>query len=160
MHNLYKNIVLIAVIISFFLVNTVQLKAQESAAIPSQRLTLLQYIIDDNRPVLVSMLTTAGLVPLLSGDEMFTLLAPPEEALLKLKGESPEKLKVILSGHILKGNLQEKDLKDGLQVQTISGGSVTVCRKKGTLINGVRISAADNLVRNGVVHGLQGILSL
>ncbi|TXK33732.1 fasciclin domain-containing protein [Pontibacter qinzhouensis] len=159
MQKFYRHIVFTPVLILLFLVNTTPLNAQEAAAIPVQRLTLLQYIIDDNRPVLVSLLTKAGLVPMLSGDEAYTLLAPPEKDLEALKEESPEKLKQILSGYILKGAHLEKDLKDGSQIKVISGNSLTVCRKRGTLINGVRISAADNNVRNGVVHSLDNVLS-
>ncbi|MFT2009667.1 fasciclin domain-containing protein [Pontibacter sp. 13R65] len=159
MQNFYKNIVLKTVLISLFLVIAAQLNAQETAVVPTQRLTLLQYIINDDRPVLLSMLTTAGLVPLLSSDESYTLLAPSEESLAALQGESPEKLKRILSGYIIKGTYLEKDLKDGKQIQTISGANLNVCRKRGTLINGVRISTPDNNVRNGVVHELSTTMS-
>ncbi|MFD2246715.1 fasciclin domain-containing protein [Pontibacter ruber] len=122
--------------------------------------TLMEQLIKD-RPVLVELVTAAGLVPVLSGDSPHTLLAPPESALTGLKGESPEKLRRILSGHILKGKYTEKDFKDGAQVKTISGESLHICRKQGhTLINGVRIVQADTELSNGVLHSMSDALKI
>jgi uncharacterized surface protein with fasciclin (FAS1) repeats len=120
--------------------------------------TLMDQLIKD-RPVLVELVTTAGLVPILSGETQYTLLAPPEQALASLKGESPEKLRRILSGHLLKGKYTEKDFKDGAKVETLSGASLNICRKEGhTLINGVRIAQADMELSNGILQSMSGAL--
>lgn len=131
--------------------------AQNVASLPPERVSILQYIMDD-RPVLVGLLTTAGLVPVLSGDTPHTLLLPPEEQLESLKKESPDKIKSVLSGYILKGSYLEKDLKDGATVETLNGNKLNICRKKGTLINGVLMTNTNQEVRNGVVHQLQDVL--
>jgi uncharacterized surface protein with fasciclin (FAS1) repeats len=118
----------------------------------------MEQLIKD-RPVLVELVTTAGLVPVLSGETQYTLLAPPEEALAGLKGESPEKLRRILSGHLLKGKYTEKDFKDGAQVKSLSGESLHICRKQGhTLINGVQIAKADTELSNGILQSMSGAL--
>jgi uncharacterized surface protein with fasciclin (FAS1) repeats len=131
--------------------------AQDIASLPAERVSILQYIMDD-RPVLVSLLTTAGLVPVLSGDAPHTLLMPPEKQLESLKKESPDKIRSVLSGYILKGSFLERDLKDGASVEALNGKKLKICRKDGTLINGVLMSKPNHEVRNGVVHQLQDML--
>lgn len=141
----------------FILVDIRLVKAQNVAALQPEQVTIIQYIINE-RPVLVSLLTTAGLVPVLSGDSPYTLLAPPEQALAALKNESPDKIREVLSGYVLKGKYLETDLKDGASVETLSGKKLKVCRKDGTLLNGVKLIDTNQTVRNGVVHQLQDLL--
>lgn len=112
----------------------------------------------DDRPVLVGLLTTAGLVPILSGDNAYTLLAPPEQALGFLKNESPDKIKEVLSGYIIPGSYLENDFKDGADVETLKKNKLKVCRKNGTLLNGVLLTNSNQKVRNGVIHQLQDML--
>ena len=122
------------------------------------RITLMEQLIKD-RPVLAELVTTAGLVPALSGESPYTLLAPPESALAGLRGESPEKLRRILSGHMLSGKYLEKDFKDGAQVKSLSGENLHICRKGGhTLVNGVRITQADQELNNGILQGMSDVL--
>lgn len=131
--------------------------AQNVASVPPERASILQYIMDD-RPVLVSLLTMAGLVPVLSGNTPHTLLMPPEQQLESLKKESPDKIRSVLSGYILKGSYLEKDLKDGAAVEALDGNKLKICRKNGTLINGVLMTKTNQEVRNGIVHQLQDML--
>ena len=124
----------------------------------AQRITLMQYAIEQ-RPVLAELLTTAGLAPTLSGSTTYTLLAPPEETLKRLKGQSDEKVRAVLAMHIIKGSYKAADFKEGAQIKTSGGELLTVCRKKGvTLLNGVGLNAVDRETRNGVVQELNGML--
>ncbi|AKD02830.1 fasciclin domain-containing protein [Pontibacter korlensis] len=126
-------------------------QAQENAS-------MMEYVIKE-RPVLAGLLTKAGFAPILSVDTPVTLLAPPEAALQSIATESPERLKAILSNHILKGAHQEKDLKDGETITSICGTSLTIYRKSGkTLVNGIAIQRANLQVKNGVVHELASLL--
>ena len=144
--------------VSFFL-STGYVTAQEGQSPPQQRITIMQYAINE-RPLLAELLTTAGLAPALSGDTPYTLLAPPEASLQELKGQSAEKIRATLAMHIIKGRHQEADFKDGARIDTYSGAAAHVCRKKSdTLISGVKIMAANKEVRNGVVHELNGLLT-
>lgn len=123
-----------------------------------QRITLMEFAINE-RPLLAELLTTAGLAPALSGSTPYTLLAPPEEALQNLKGQSAEKIRATLAMHVIKGKHKESDLKDGGKLETYGGAQVNICRKKNqTLINGVKLTAANKEVRNGVVHELNSLL--
>ncbi|WP_158607179.1 fasciclin domain-containing protein [Pontibacter oryzae] len=118
-------------------------------------------LVIKERPALADLLTKAGLAPLFSADASITLLAPPEAALQSMKQESPERLRAILSAHIIKGSYQEKDFKDGATLKSISGAEITVCRKKDhTLVNGVRIQEANQPAKNGVLHSLSGIIRI
>jgi uncharacterized surface protein with fasciclin (FAS1) repeats len=154
LHNITLSVLLL---VALFL-STGAVTAQDAAVQPQQRTTLMQYLIQE-RPVLAELLTTAGMAPTLSGEASYTLLAPPEESLKSMKGESAETIRATLALHILKGRYSEADFKDGARVETYGGGGVKVCRKKDqTLLNGVKIVAGNTEVRNGVVHELTGML--
>ncbi|MBB6609561.1 fasciclin domain-containing protein [Pontibacter sp. Tf4] len=141
-----------------FLFATINLHAQDLASAATSRATIVEYAVKE-RPVLVELLTTAGLLPVLSGDAPYTLFAPPEAALKALKGQPADKVKLVMSGHIVKGKYTEKDLKDGAKLETLNGQNITICRKTNTLVNGVAITKADTELKNGVVHDLSSTLT-
>ena len=135
-----------------------QASAHRLAFVTQDRATMLQYIIE-NQPGLGELIAKAGLAPTLSGDAAYTFLMPSEAELNNLKNESAQRVRTILSGHILKGKYLESDLKDGATIETLAGTKVTVCRKKDyTLVNGIRIITSNNEVKNGVVHKLSGVI--
>jgi len=120
---------------------------------------LMEYLVQE-RPVLAGLLTKAGLTPMLSGQEQITLFAPSESALQSISQESPERLRAILSSHIVKGIYLEQDLKDGKPLKSICGTTnLNIYRKRDqTLVNGISIQRANLKVKNGVVHELSGII--
>ncbi len=137
-----------------------QLQTQQYALAVPQQTNLMTYVLQQ-RPVLAELITKAGLTPTLSGHEAYTLLAPPEAALQRWKEKSTPELRKLLMSHLLKGNYQEKDLKDGATLRTLAGTKITICRKEGsTMVDGVRIVAADQAVQNGMLHGLAAPLSM
>lgn len=137
-----------------------QVQAHTMAVNQQESKTLLQYLID-TQPELANLLTKAGLTPVLSGDETYTLLIPSAENLKSLEDQPAQRVRAVLSGHILKGKYLESDLKDGASVETLAGTKITVCRKKDyTLVDGVRIVNANHVLKNGVVHRLGGMIKL
>lgn len=156
----HKNIALSFLLIVFLLFNSKKMQAQGTVAeYQNNNRSLIDHIVK-NRPELVKLLTAAGLIPTLSNSSEYTLLAPPEDALQEYKEESPERLRLLLAGHIIKGKYLEKDFKDGATVQTLAGTNVRVCKKKGnTLVNGVAININDLAFRNGIVHGMGSTLN-
>ncbi|MBX0333707.1 fasciclin domain-containing protein [Pontibacter sp. HSC-14F20] len=151
LYYLYLGIVLL---VAFFLTSS-QAVAQDAAL---QRTTIMQYVINE-RPVLAELLTTAGMAPALSGSTSYTLLMPPEARLQELKGQSVEKIRAVMAMHLVKGALSGTDFKEGSNLQTYSGATLNVCRKKGnTLLNGVELRPTDIALRNGTVHELTGLL--
>ncbi|WP_168194057.1 fasciclin domain-containing protein [Pontibacter sp. SGAir0037] len=109
----------------------------------------------------MDLLTTAGLIPVLSNNTDYTLLAPPEDKLQEIKSESPERLRLILANHILKGKYLEKDFKDGATVETLAGSNIRICRKKDyTLMNGVKLQNSGVSLGNGSVVSLGNRIAL
>ena len=146
--------------VAFLFSDVPQLAAQQLAFVAQERATMLQYIVD-TQPVLGELIAKAGLAPILSGDAAYTFLMPSEAELSSLKNEPAQRIRTILSGHILKGRYLESDLKDGASIETLAGTKVTVCRKKDyTLVNGVRIVAPNNEVKNGIIHRLSGTIKV
>ena len=151
LYYLYLGIVLI---LATFLTST-KAVAQDTDL---ERTTIMQYVIKE-RPVLAELLTTAGMVPALSGNTSYTLLMPPEASLQELKGQPVEKIRAVMAAHLVKGTLSVTDFKEGSRLQTYGGATLNVCRKKeSTLLNGVQLRTSDLTLRNGVVHEIAGML--
>ncbi|NDK54843.1 fasciclin domain-containing protein [Pontibacter fetidus] len=149
---------ILAFTLSVFLFTNINVQAQTVASVETTRSTMIEYIMKD-RPVLVNLLTTAGLIPALSGDSPYTLFAPPEADLKALQNEPADKIRTIMAGHLVKGNYTEKDLKDGAKLEALNGETITICRKKSTLVNGVSISKPDIALKNGTVHIISSTIS-
>ncbi|MBC5774561.1 fasciclin domain-containing protein [Pontibacter sp. KCTC 32443] len=141
-----------------FLFTNINLQAQDLASAETARTTMIEHIMK-GRPVLVNLLTTAGLVPALSGDSPYTLFAPPESELKALQNEPADRIRMVMAGHIVKGKYNEKDLKDGAKLEALNGETITICHKKSTLVNGVSIAKPDTELKNGVIHGISSTLA-
>lgn len=142
--------------LAFLLALSLPVSAQDK----QERMTMIEYMVQE-RPVLANLVTKAGLTPILSDDTPYTILAPPEAELEKLKDLPPVRLRAILSGHILQGLYQEPDFKDGATLPTLAHTNMRVCRKKDhTLIDGVPIGGEHVQVKNGILHSLSGKLNL
>ncbi|WP_162054057.1 fasciclin domain-containing protein [Pontibacter pamirensis] len=157
---LYQKLYVSIAIIALLLVCLQPVQAQEMALVPKERMTLMQYVMQE-RPVLANLITKAGLTPILSDKELYTVLAPPEAELTALQQLAPARLRAVISNHILKGAYLEKDLKDGSTVETLARTKLNIFRKKDhTLVNGARIETKNIQVSNGVLHGLSSKLTL
>lgn len=128
---------------------------------------------------LVSLLQQAELVETLSGDGPFTVFAPTNDAFALLPAEtatmlmSPagkDQLVKVLTGHVISGAVTSTDLMAQLanggtyDATTVSGDTLTfykmgedirVADENGML---ARISAADMMQSNGVVHVVNSVL--
>ncbi|MBD2716982.1 fasciclin domain-containing protein [Hymenobacter sp. BT646] len=122
---------------------------------------------------LVKAVQAAGLDGTLSGPGPFTVFAPTNAAFDKLpngalagllKPESKDKLKGVLTYHVIAGRLLAQDLKDGQQLTTVNGQKITVSVKDGKVMisNGkdapVAVQTADVVSSNGVTHVIDGVL--
>ncbi|WP_299818439.1 fasciclin domain-containing protein [uncultured Pontibacter sp.] len=140
--------------------SVLQVQAQQVAAVPQARTSMLQFIIE-KQPELGNLIAKAGLAPILSGDAAYTFLVPPASEIKDLKNEPAQRLRTILSGHILKGKYLESDFKDGTTLETLAGTQLNICRKKDhTLVSGSRIVEANTEVKNGVIHQLSRSIKL
>lgn len=117
---------------------------------------------------LVAALKAADLVETLSGEGPFTVFAPTNAAFAKipkatladlLKPENKEKLKKILTYHVVPGKITSKMLKPTQQVETVEGGKVTVKVRKGkVMVNNATVLKADVAASNGVIHSIDTVI--
>ena len=117
---------------------------------------------------LVAAVQAAGLVDALKADGPLTVFAPTDEAFAKLpegtvesllQPENIDKLKSILTYHVVAGKILSTDLSDGATAATLQGTNVGVEIADGNVaINGANVTAADIKASNGVVHVIDTVL--
>ncbi|GGG43096.1 fasciclin domain-containing protein [Hymenobacter glacieicola] len=122
---------------------------------------------------LVKAVKAAGLDETLSGTGPFTVFAPTNAAFDKLpngalaglmKPESKEKLKGVLTYHVIQGRLLAQDLRDGQELTTVNGEKIKVSVQNGKVMisNGkdapVSVQTPDVISSNGVTHVIDGVL--
>lgn len=108
----------------------------------------------------------AGLVQTLKGAGPFTVFAPTDKAFAKLpKGtvesllQEPEKLKAILTYHVVPGRVTAAEVIKLKSAKTVNGQAVTISRRgKHVLINGARVIKADVQASNGTIHVIDTVL--
>ena len=106
---------------------------------------------------LVAAVKAAGLAETLSGPGPFTVFAPTDAAFAKLppdlvsyllKPENKEKLKAILTYHVVSGAVYEKDVKAG-DVKTVQGDNITIGTNGGVTINDCVLHIAQSALPFG-----------
>ncbi|HEX8659252.1 MAG TPA: fasciclin domain-containing protein [Hymenobacter sp.] len=122
---------------------------------------------------LVAAVKQAGLVETLSGPGPFTVFAPANAAFDKLpKGAvaglmdeaSKEKLKGVLTYHVIPGRLVAADLKDGQELTTVNGEKLHISLKEGKVMVGngkdapATVQIPDVISSNGVTHVIDGVV--
>ncbi len=119
---------------------------------------------------LIAAVKAADLVDTLKGDGPFTVFAPTDEAFAKLpagtvegllKSRDKDKLRAILTYHVISGRLTAADAAklDGKSIVTLQGGPVAIKLDSGTVLVGkAAVTRADVPARNGVIHGIDTVL--
>ena len=122
---------------------------------------------------LVAAVKQAGLVETLKGAGPFTVFAPTNAAFDKLPTgavaglmdpASKEKLKGVLTYHVIPGRLVAADLKDGQELTTVNGEKLHISVKDGKVMvsNGkdapATVQIADVISSNGVTHVIDGVV--
>ncbi|MBK8852188.1 MAG: fasciclin domain-containing protein [Saprospiraceae bacterium] len=123
-----------------------------------------------NSPVhttLVAAVSAAGLVSTLQGDGPFTVFAPTDAAFAALPAGTIEALLAdpqglltqILLYHAVAGEALSSDLSNGQTIATINGKEITITiNADGVFINNAKVTVADLLADNGVVHVIDAVL--
>jgi len=116
---------------------------------------------------LVKAVQTAGLVDALSNAGPFTVFAPANAAFDKLPAgtvdgllqpDKRESLVDILEYHVYVGALRPEMLQDGMVLNQVNGGNVTISSKDGKLkVNNANIVASIPAA-NGIVHVIDEVL--
>ncbi|MGB3617982.1 MAG: fasciclin domain-containing protein [Catalinimonas sp.] len=122
----------------------------------------------ENLSTLVAAVKAAGLVETLQGDGPFTVFAPTNDAFAALpegtvesllKPENKEKLKSILTYHVVSGKVMSTDLSDGMNAATVNGADVMVNTTDGVKLNdNASVVTADVEASNGVVHIIDAVI--
>ncbi len=117
---------------------------------------------------LVTAVKAAGLVDVLQGDGPFTVFAPTDDAFAKLpagtledllKPENKEKLKAVLTYHVVPGRVMAKDVAAIESVKTVQGQSLQISIENGTpMVDNAKIVATDIEARNGVIHVIDAVV--
>ena len=121
-----------------------------------------------NFTTLVAAVDAAGLVETLKGEGPFTVFAPTDEAFAALPEGTVDALLADPSGdltqillyHVVPGAVMAADVTDGLEAETVQGGTVTfTVGDDGTvMINDANIVATDIMASNGVIHVIDSVI--
>lgn len=122
----------------------------------------------DNVTTLVAAVKAAGLVATLKSEGPFTVFAPTNDAFNKLpagtvntllKPENKATLTKILTYHVVAGRYTSADLKDGMTLKTVEGGTITISMKNGKwFVNNAQILIPDVISSNGVTFVIDSVL--
>lgn len=116
---------------------------------------------------LVTAVQAAGLVDALKGDGPFTVFAPtndafaalPDGTLDALLADPSGDLTQILLYHVVSGEVMAADVTDGLETETLQGGTVSFSVADGmVMINDANIVATDIVASNGVIHVIDAVI--
>ena len=129
---------------------------------------------------LVTAVKAAGLVETLSGDGPFTVFAPNNAAFAKLpagtvdgllKPENVEKLKAVLTYHVVAGKFDAATVTDAINknngkysVKTVQGGTIVLSLMDGKVMltdekgGSAMIILADLAASNGVIHAIDSVV--
>jgi uncharacterized surface protein with fasciclin (FAS1) repeats len=117
---------------------------------------------------LAKALDAAGLVTTLKGAGPFTVFAPTDEAFAKLpdgtletllKPENKEKLRRILTYHVVAGTVMASDVVKLQSAKAASGETITVKVKDGVVhVDNATVTRADVLASNGVIHVIDSVI--
>ncbi|MGD9767632.1 MAG: fasciclin domain-containing protein [Pseudolabrys sp.] len=129
---------------------------------------------------LVAAVKAAGLVDTLSGPGPFTVFAPTNEAFKKLpagtvdtllKPENKDKLKAVLTYHVVAGKMSAKDLMEAVKkgggkamLKTVEGEDLTVTQSGNMLTvtdakgDKAKVTIANVNQSNGVIHVIDTVM--
>lgn len=137
-------------------------------AVVQPRKDLVDTAVDAGFTTLAAALKAADLVEALRGTGPFTVFAPTDDAFAALPAGALDgllrnvpALKSVLTFHVIPGRVLSTDLGEGtMKVKTLQGSEVTVVKGKdgSVTINGARVTAADVLAGNGVVHVIDRVI--
>ncbi len=117
---------------------------------------------------LVAAVKAAGLVDTLKSPGPFTVFAPTDAAFSKLppgtveallKPESLDKLKAILTYHVVPGKILAADVVKLTTAKTVQGGSLNVAVEGSKVkVGGATVEQTDIAASNGVIHVIDTVL--
>ena len=117
---------------------------------------------------LVAAVQAAGLEDTLRGEGPFTVFAPTDAAFAKLppgtvesllKPENKEKLRAILTYHVVPGTVRAAQVVNLTEAKTVNGQSVRIkADQNGVMVGGAKVIKTDIEASNGVIHVIDTVL--
>lgn len=117
---------------------------------------------------LAAALQAAGLVDTLKGNGPFTVFAPTDEAFAKLpagtvenllKPENKEKLKAVLTYHVVPGKVTAAQVTNLKSAKTVQGSEARVSVSGGKVkIDNANVVKTDVMAKNGVIHVIDTVI--
>jgi uncharacterized surface protein with fasciclin (FAS1) repeats len=117
---------------------------------------------------LVAAVKAADLVTTLKGPGPFTVFAPTDAAFAKLpsgtveellKPENREKLRAVLTYHVVAGRVTAADAAKLTSAKTVQGADVKIeASSSGVKVGGANVVTADIGCSNGVIHVVDAVL--
>jgi uncharacterized surface protein with fasciclin (FAS1) repeats len=114
---------------------------------------------------LLAALEAAGLTDALRGDGPFTVFAPTDDAFAKLpegalKGllADEQKLKAILTYHVVPGRVTSADVINLSEAKTLQGSKIAIETSQGVRVNDARVVKVDVPATNGVIHVIDSVI--
>ena len=117
---------------------------------------------------LAAALQAAGLVDTLKGDGPFTVFAPTDEAFAKLpagtvenllKPENREKLRAVLTYHVVAGKVTAAQVTKLQTAKTVQGSDVKISVSGGKVkVDNANVVKTDIAASNGVIHVIDTVI--
>jgi uncharacterized surface protein with fasciclin (FAS1) repeats len=117
---------------------------------------------------LVAAVQAAGLVDALKAPGPLTVFAPTDEAFGKLpagtvedllKPENKDRLIAVLTYHVVPGLVTASEVVKLDSAKTVNGRSLKISAQEGkVMIDDARVTAADIMASNGVIHVIDAVV--
>jgi len=117
---------------------------------------------------LAAALQAADLVDTLKGKGPFTVFAPTDAAFAKLpagtvesllKPENKQKLRAILTYHVVAGSVSAAQVAKMTSANTVNGQAVSIrAGSAGVMVNNANVVKTDIAASNGVIHVIDTVL--
>ena len=120
-----------------------------------------------NFRVFLQALDAAGLKQTLKETGPYTILAPVDDAFLKIpqaklnelfRIDNRETLRLLLRNHIITGELLSGDLKRRDETRSLKGDRLRIESRIDLCVNDAKLVTPDLRGANGVVHGIDTVL--
>lgn len=119
-----------------------------------------------NFKTLATALQAAGLIETLKGAGPFTVFAPTDEAFAKLPAgtleallKDKEKLKAILTYHVVPGKVSASEVVKLSSAKTVNGKEAKISVKgSDVMVDSSKVIKTDIMASNGVIHVIDTVM--
>ena len=114
---------------------------------------------------LIAAIKAADLTATLKGPGPFTVFAPTDEAFEKIPADQlkalmqdKDKLRAILTYHVLAGRVSARDVAGMSSASTMAGPALNIDTSHGVKVNNATVIQPDVMAANGIIHVIDTVL--